>query len=479
MTIPQFFLSQVEWFIPDRLKKEAAVRIKAQLISAMLLVVIPFHIGPIIKFMALNSPVAYVNLGHMITAIVLLALLKATGRYLIIGWILLLTLFAQEAISVYFTGGLNSNVVGLILIVPVAGILLVGYRTGVFFLLLLIGYLAVLYYLKTIGHLFPLYNIGDVAFRTEKYYYVVAVFAAYTLIAAVFQLIKSVIFQSQQDIEANSNAMAQRIQGLINEIGKGTTILASSAEELTKTSTEMQKNADQISISETQTAASTNQSSSTTQELSVSLRQISKRMQELRRIADQAEEEGKIGSEIVEESNQMMQLIEESSQQIEKITMIITDIAEQTNLLSLNAAIEADKAGDFGKGFAVVAEEVGELAERSNQAAEQISSLIKASDDNVKQGKEVINKTGDFLNQMIRQVQLITTEVNDLVNSIAEQDIGTREVAKGAEEISKKADISLELITNLVNIIKESNKSAQKIGETAERLDFQIIYHTE
>ena len=239
----------------------------------------------------------------------------------------------------------------------------------------------------------------------------------------------------------------------------------------------MEKNADQISISETQTAASTNQSSSTTHELSVSLRQISRRMQELRRIANQAEEEGKIGSDIVIESNQMMEQIEESSSQIEHITMIITDIAEQTNLLSLNAAIEADKAGDYGKGFAVVAEEVGELAERSNQAAQQISDLIRQSDINVKEGKEVINRTGEFLEEMIKQVRMIATEVNDLVNAITEQDIGTREVAKGSEEISHKSDKSLDLITRLVSLIKDSNKAIANLSEIADRLDYQVTYY--
>ena len=477
MTIPQFFLSQIEWFIPDHLKQEASVRIKAQLVAAMLLVVIPFHIGPIIKFMAINSPVAFVNFGHMLTAIVLLTLLKATGRYLIIGWVLLLTLFVQEAISIYFTGGLDSNVMGLILILPVAGILLIGYRTGIVFLLFLIAFLAGLYYLKSIGHPFPSYNVTDTTLRTEKYYYIVAVLAAYTLIAAVFQLVKNVIFRSQQEMEEQSRAMAENIQRVINQVGIHSSALASSSEQLSKTSVEMEKNADQISISETQTAASTNQSSSTTHELSVSLRQISRRMQELRRIANQAEEEGKIGSDIVIESNQMMEQIEESSSQIEHITMIITDIAEQTNLLSLNAAIEADKAGDYGKGFAVVAEEVGELAERSNQAAQQISDLIRQSDINVKEGKEVINRTGEFLEEMIKQVRMIATEVNDLVNAITEQDIGTREVAKGSEEISHKSDKSLDLITRLVSLIKDSNKAIANLSEIADRLDYQVTYY--
>jgi methyl-accepting chemotaxis protein len=197
-------------------------------------------------------------------------------------------------------------------------------------------------------------------------------------------------------------------------------------------------------------------------------------MQELRKLADTAEDEGKMGSDIISESNEMMGLIENSSKQIERITVIITDIAEQTNLLSLNAAIEADKAGDYGKGFAVVAEEVGELAERSNEAAKQISELIKRNDDNVFQGKEVINETGEFLEQIIKQVRMMANEVNQLVSSITEQDIGTREIAKGAEEISQKSDKSLELITKLATLIKESNTTISNLSEIADRLESQV-----
>ncbi len=479
MTIQQFLVAQLEWFIPDHAKREAGQRIKSQLVTAMLMLVIPFHIGPIIKFMALNSPVAYVNFGHMLVCLILLVFMKITGRTTIIGIILILTLFLQEATSVYFTGGVFSNVIGLILVIPVGGILLVGYRTGIILMGMLITFLGAIYYLKTIGHPFPAYEISDTAYMTEKYYYIIAVFFAYTLIAAFFQLIKNNALRSQREIEERTRELTRNIQKTINQIGIDSTALASSAEELSKTSVEMQKNADQISISETQSAASTNQSATTVQELSTSLRAITIRMMELRKYADTAEEEGSLASDIIAQSDEMMNSIEVSSQQIEKITKIITDIAEQTNLLSLNAAIEADKAGEYGMGFAVVAEEVGELAERSNTAAERISELIARSDVNVQEGKTVIGQTGEILEQMINQVRLIATEVNDLVNSITEQDVSTREVARGAEEISARSDKNLELITNLVALIGESNNTISDLSRIADQLDDQAtLYKT-
>ncbi|MBU2512059.1 hypothetical protein KJ966_12030 [bacterium] len=477
MNFQRFFLNLIEWFIPDHAKKDIDKRIKAQLTTTMLIIVIPFHIGPIIKFLALNSPAVYVNFAHIIVCIILLILMKLTGRTSLLASLLIITLFLQEATSVYFTGGLTSNVMGLILVIPMGGIILIGYRSGIFFLLLLIGFIWMQNYLIQIGHVFPAYNVTTSALFKEKYYYAIAVLIAYSLIAMVFQVIKNNSVRSQREVQERSQLLASDIQGIINEIGINSSALASSSEELSKTSVEMQKNAEQISTSESQSAASTNQSAGTIQELSASLREISKRMNELRRTANTATDEGEYGSEIIAESNKMMTQIETSSQQIEKITLIITDIAEQTNLLSLNAAIEADKAGDYGKGFAVVAEEVGELAERSNDAAQKISDLIKTNDINVQEGKEVISKTGLMLEEIIGHIRTIANQVNELVIAISEQDIGTREVAKGAEEISSKNDRNLELITQLVGLINESNKSISNISQIADQLDSHVTLY--
>ncbi len=477
MDLQRLFLRNVEWFIPEKARENVDYRIKAQLTTTMLMIVIPFHIGPIIKFLAINSPVAYVNFSHIVVCILLLVVMRTTGRVFLIAAALMLTLFLQMATSIYFTGGLSSNVLGLMLVVPVGGILLINYRTGLLFLAMVLSFIWLQYYLTSIGHDYPAYNVSRAVNLREKYYYAIAVLIAYTLINMVFQLIKNNTFRSQRTAQEKSEMLATDIQGIINEIGLNSSELASASEELSKTSEEMTKNAEQISISESQSAASTNQSASTIQELSTSLKEISRRMNDLFRTAELTVEEGQYGTEVINDSNDMMVQIETSSQKIETITGVITDIAEQTNLLSLNAAIEADKAGDYGKGFAVVAEEVGELAERSNEAAKSIVELILTSDVNVKAGKEIIDKTGQLLEETIEEIKEIANQISVLVLSIYEQDIGTREVAKGAEEISSKNNQNLELITKLTTLISESNKSISIISEIADQLDNQVTLY--
>jgi methyl-accepting chemotaxis protein len=152
------------------------------------------------------------------------------------------------------------------------------------------------------------------------------------------------------------------------------------------------------------------------------------------------------GKNSVEATVDGMRAISESSDQISEIITVITEIAEQTNLLSLNAAIEAARAGSHGKGFAVVADEVGKLAQRSSEAAKEITQLIKDSVERVAEGAKLSDKSKMALEKIA-------------------QGGGTNLKAIG--DISTAAEILSEGTRNVDEMMKTLNQMAEEIAKMA------------
>jgi len=135
-----------------------------------------------------------------------------------------------------------------------------------------------------------------------------------------------------------------------------------------------------------------------------------------------------------------MQNIKESTSKIEEIIGIISDISDQVNLLSLNAAIEAARAGDHGKGFAVVADEISKLAEETASSAKTINDLVSQGNNQVDAGTEIVNRTAGTFHDIIESIENVSqvvTRFSETLKLLADTASESKEKTGGIKQISR------------------------------------------
>ena len=156
-----------------------------------------------------------------------------------------------------------------------------------------------------------------------------------------------------------------------------------------------------------------------------------------------------------------MAKINETSQKIVNIIAEIEDIASQTNLLSLNAAIEAARAGDAGKGFAVVADQIRNLADQSAKSAVNTRHLIEESINEVEVGNQAATRTSEVLMDVVNSIQAIA-DTSKILSEMTTQE---------AESI-EQADQG---ITRISEVVQSNSATAEETSATSEELSAQAV----
>ena len=276
------------------------------------------------------------------------------------------------------------------------------------------------------------------------------------------------------------NTMKNKLVDLITQfkltaeqVASAATEIASAAEQSASGAGEQEAQAGEVSSSIEQMSATIVESSQNAASATESARNAAEAAGEGGHIVQQTIEGMQAIAEAVKASATTIAELGKRSDEIGEIIGVIDDIADQTNLLALNAAIEAARAGEQGRGFAVVADEVRKLAERTTKATAEIAGMIKGIQEDtsgavtsmeegttqVEAGMELAVKAGDSLTSIVS----VVSEVQKMIEQIA---TASDEQSAAAEQISGN-------VGNIATVSKQSAQSAEQMAATAEELNRQ------
>ncbi|SDH71958.1 methyl-accepting chemotaxis protein [Propionivibrio dicarboxylicus] len=279
--------------------------------------------------------------------------------------------------------------------------------------------------------------------------------------------------------------VSQALNDFLTKLERSLISISRRATSVSNSAGQMATTANQVATASHHQSEAASAMAATVEEMTVSINHVADRAQQTSVFASEANRLGADGERLIDQTTQEIREIatkvddaaelihglEQHSQKIESVIQVIKDIADQTNLLALNAAIEAARAGEQGRGFAVVADEVRKLAERTSSSTQEIAETIGAMRsstlDAVASMERVVSKVGNGVNSsqqangLMREIseggQGGATMMREIANAIHEQGAATNSIAVQVERIAQMSE--------------ESSAAAQNSAQAAKDLD--------
>ncbi len=296
-----------------------------------------------------------------------------------------------------------------------------------------------------------------------------------------------ILANSTNEVLNVKNRMGDSLSKMTENLKTMIVQLSDNAEQLVSAASEVASSSEQMSRGAREQSNQVTQVSTAIEEMTATILQSSKNAGEATEASKGASDTATGGGQIVSDTIKGMQNIAEtvrtsadsigklakSADQIGEIISVIDDIADQTNLLALNAAIEAARAGEQGRGFAVVADEVRKLAERTGRATGEITDMIKGIQNEtndavqsmesgiteVESGRELADKAGNSLSEIVNMSQQVVDMIQQIATASEEQSAAAEQISKNVESVSA--------------ITKQTASGAEQSASAAEELNRQ------
>jgi len=307
--------------------------------------------------------------------------------------------------------------------------------------------------------------------------------------------------------------MQENLKDVITKVLTASENLTSQSEELTQSATEVKTGSEQIASTMEEVASGAESQANNASELSSNASTFTAKVQEANangevihqsssevlemtgdgsKLMEQSVEQMKAIDQIVQDSVQKVQGLDAQSKEVSKLVTVIKDIAEQTNLLALNAAIEAARAGEQGKGFAVVADEVRKLAEQvansvseitgivgniQNETSSVVESLqegyseVEKGTTQIKNTGETFNKIDNAVNEMVESIQSVTTNLSTMAKTSEGMNASIDEIASVSEESAASVEETSAASQQASSSMEEVTSSSEELSKLAEELN--------